>query len=153
MGKTPLFLFAAVLLFGCSKSDPDVQKSRTDLIVNKKWVMTGFSGRVGSGPIIDQYASVPSYEKDDYLVYKPDLTFTANEGATKQFPTDPDIIDVGRWRLTNGDTYLEMVSTATLPPGQSITYFPVKITELTESTMKWEAMDGGNTIYVTLTAR
>lgn len=143
MKKIFFILLLSGLITSCTKSgsnpEKEKEKSRTDLLINKKWKIAAMGATLEDGSKIeDSYSSFRDYEKDDYYYFKPDLTFTLNANTLKKPGETKEILDAGTWKLINNDTYLELKSTIQSPPGQTTSYYPTKILELTETKLSLE---------------
>lgn len=138
----PIILFLDSCSKGSNPSNNNPNPSNTDLIINKKWAVSAISGKQADGTLIpDWYNTAADYDKDDYYFFKSDLTWSDNKNTLKQPGHPEEKSDFGTWTLVNGDQYLQLVSTMPQPPGSSITYWPVRILELTSTKMKWESID------------
>jgi len=132
------FYFFLLVCFNlsCSKSN---DQSKTELLVNKKWKISGMSAKLPNGIITDDYASLQSYQKDDFYLFKPDFTFTYFDNGEMT----PGSIRLehyeGTWSLSNADTYINITITVQGIP--SVTFVPQKIVELSTTTMRWEWTD------------
>lgn len=91
----PILTLAFALTFSsCSKDDDDqagtTSKSRTELLVNKSWIMTGATVSpaydFGNGETTNLYGEYDACEKDDFLFYNANLTYTGDDGASKCDP-------------------------------------------------------------------
>jgi hypothetical protein len=135
--RSLVIILLLLVSFSCSQSSSNSIVNRTELLANKKWKISGLSGKQPNGTVIpDGYSGLPEYMKDDYFFYKTDFTFIHNDNTNKRPGATTDIVDQGVWSLTNADTYLNLVSNT---PGA--TYVPSKILELTSSSLKLESTD------------
>lgn len=134
MKKILLLLIISTVFFSCKKDDTkNDSKSRYDLLINKKWKINGETGYINGIYNAGDYESWPDYLKDDYFYFHDDLTYEENTGQLPN-PNFPDKIqDYGTWQLTTSDQFISLTSEV---PG-TITY-PLKIVELTETTLKVE---------------
>lgn len=152
-----LILISLAVFASCSKdsNSPSTPKSTTELLTANQWLITSLTAKKKDGTTVpDQFPTLPTYDKDNYYQFNADLSFSYNDNVIKTPGAISDRLDFGNWKLINSDTYLELVSKQPLPAGQSITYFPTKITEITTTGMKWEVYDDvGSTLYVTLTKK
>jgi hypothetical protein len=151
--KKLLIVLSLLTLLSCSKSSSNANnstgKSNTELLVNKKWKLIFENGKLANGTITsDDYPSLPNYVQDDYSYFKSDLTWASHDNTIKTPGNSSDTLDYGTWTLTNGDQYLQMISTMPLPPGYSTEYFPSKILELTDKSLKLESYDYADTITI-----
>ena len=142
--------FLTFTLISCSKNSSSSNKqSNTDLLIDKKWKLTSENGKLADGTITaDDYPSLPTYEQDDYFYFKSNLTWAIRDNAIKHPGSLSDTLDYGTWALTNGDQYLQLTSTMPLPPGYSTEYFPSKILDLTDKSLKLESYDYADTITI-----
>lgn len=135
-------LLLALLFASCSKKNND--KEQTDLLVNKKWVITGYAEQKNNGPIIDKWASLKDYEKDNYYFFHSDHSFLDSDGGKIDPQFTSDTFDTGTWQLYTRNMAMQFKSN-----NPNFYYFPTYITELTNTTLKWKsyyvAMD--TTIY------
>jgi hypothetical protein len=121
-----------------------------DLLVNKKWQLTGLSVKLSDGTVFpDEYSSLPDYQKDDYWYFKPDHTYTNNDNKKRETCKSPDLIDYGIWYFNYKDSSLMLKSKAPQPPGTNVEYFPTQILQLSKNNMKWESSDPifGNIVF------
>lgn len=114
-------LVSLVILSSCKKDD-EPNLSRTELLTQKPWKLTGIAivGLGGATPPED-------YQADDTYTFKTDGTFTINEGAIKEDPADPQERS-GTWAFKENETILSI--------SESIITIDKKIKELSTSTLK-----------------
>jgi hypothetical protein len=98
---------------GCKKDD---DKSKTELLTSKTWVLKASvisPGIVGPGgaTITDLYAQQEPCDKDDELRFKADKTYTEEEGAQKCNGTDPQVISTGNWNFNAAETVITQTPT------------------------------------------
>ncbi|MBS1780449.1 MAG: lipocalin family protein [Bacteroidetes bacterium] len=124
---------AAVILFAACKKDnnsttatptPTPSKTPKELIVGT-WAIQSVTTNDPGNP-----DPMPSCAKDDILTIKADGTCTADAGATKCDPSDPQSQN-GTWKLDSYPAFELKTPSDTL---QST----IKITQLDETTLKWE---------------
>lgn len=138
-----------LFLLACSKddsSDPTPQKTRTELLIDKKWQKTAISGKLADGTIVpDGFTSLPSYAKDDYYLFKSNLKYELNDNIEMHPGQTDKVIASGSWALVSSDQYL------TVERDSDGFETNVKITELTETQLKWESVieETGTTVYET----
>ncbi len=100
---------AALASTGCKKDDstqaitPAVSP-KIALLVNKRWGLTALTSQQGS-VIRDGYATLNTYEKDNYLRFNDDRTAELNEGPSKGSSADPQSY-AGTWDLIGNDAKL-----------------------------------------------
>ena len=143
MKQIVYFLLLVCFNLSCSKSD---DQSNTDLLVNKKWKISGIGTKSPNGIISDDYASLSSYQKDAIYLFKPDFTFTNFNYSDLVPGSDRQVNFEGTWSLSNADTYINI--TVTVQGIPSTTFAPQKISELSTRTLSWEVTDNSTgTIY------
>ncbi|WP_205501454.1 hypothetical protein [Rufibacter psychrotolerans] len=102
-----LLLFCgALLLTGCSDDD-DSTPSREEMLVNKRWQITGLtiSSLLGT---IDYYEESEPCMRDNYVEFKPGGVLLMNEGLSKCNASDAQEAE-GRWSLNGNVLHLEGV--------------------------------------------
>lgn len=133
------FLTAVVMLSSCKK---DKDLSKTTLLTNKPWTLTAFIQKsLTTGAEQDNYAPMSACYKDDNFVYKPDMNFEANAGATKCSNSDPQVFQSGSWRFTNNETILETNIATGLSAGSVFEY---AVTSITATELKMHTVQGGS---------
>jgi hypothetical protein len=98
---TALFLFA---LPACQKDD--IPLSKTQLITKANWKLAKVEEKDAAGNWVDITNTYDACELDNILIFKSNLTYESNEGATKCDAGDPQIIEVGTWKFENNETKL-----------------------------------------------
>ncbi len=95
-----------LLLFSCKK---DENYSTTDLLTRQPWILTAstYNPPVETpyGTVVDRYADMPDFYKDDLWVLNPSGTYSKNEGASKYSPNDVDVWEMGVWELSQDEQY------------------------------------------------
>lgn len=115
MKRASIIISALILsaLAGC-KEEP----TTAELLTDGRWQMRSLTinpGVIVSGVVItDYYSQLYEYDKDNILQFKADGTYIIDEGATKEFPSDPQTRQ-GNWLLSaNEDKLTVWVSADTL---------------------------------------
>ncbi|GAO45430.1 lipocalin family protein [Flavihumibacter petaseus] len=147
--KTSLLLLLTAFL-ACSKSKSDNLSKQTvmELLVNKKWQLTSITGTTDTGnPIIDQFPSQEDYIKDDYLLFNSDLTFIYSDNIILNPQLNGNIIESGTWKVTDSDTYIELLSDTQQEQETNTTDYPTKIVEISARQMKWDIYTDFHIIY------
>ncbi len=95
------FAFVTLLVTSCKKDEKKL--SRTELI-SRSWIQIDLIASTGtlSQSIFDQ--EVPVWHQDDIFEFKSDGTFIVTEGATRENPTDPDVVTTGTWQFIDSET-------------------------------------------------
>ena len=131
MKKLSLLLLAAVALGSCKKNDDNSPSapSKTDLLTTKSWRPTTATVSITAAGTTLPLGSLSACNADDVVKFGTDKSFTADAGATKCDPTDPQTTK-GTWSMPT-DTQLTLMSagTSSIPGGT----FDIK--ELTSSTL------------------
>lgn len=105
-------LSAALLLSGlisCKKSA--TEKSKVELLTQSSWKIAKEEEKAGTGSWVDYAAIAQPYDKDNIIIFNANGTFENNEGATKQSPSDAQIIGTGTWSLKNNNATLSTTGT------------------------------------------
>jgi hypothetical protein len=118
-----LLAFVAITTFACKKED--AVADNTTLITTGKWKTIA---ETTAG--VDTYASKLACEKDNTWAFSTDGKISADEGATKCSPTDPQTETLA-WAFTGTDKKTAIVTAG----GIAIT---CAISELTTTTLKWQ---------------
>jgi hypothetical protein len=126
-------------LVGCTKEDALVIEMRENLLINKKWQLTGMTVRTANGLVSRDYDSLPSYRKDDYFLFKHDSTYEFNDNIDTMPGKHSRILDAGIWQLNSSQTHLEMKSNVF-----NTTYTPARIVELSASKLSLERTHPGD---------
>ena len=100
-----LFVGAFLILGSCSK---DNDQSRTELLTERAWIFYKVEVSENNGPYEDEARFWPSCEKDDELRFFPDGYYELTEGQTRCSPSDPDLLEDGRWELLDNDNSLDL---------------------------------------------
>ncbi|MEJ8844218.1 hypothetical protein WG954_17625 [Lacibacter sp. H375] len=115
------FLFLLLFAANSCKKKND-QKSKTQLITEKSWIVSNDEYRVGTNPNwTSEYVNYSACEKDDFLKFEANNTGVANAGALK-CGAEPQTLPFN-WSFTDSETKLSL-------QGESY-----KIEQLTESTL------------------
>ena len=146
------FISFVIVLSGvaCSKNNTDDLKETELLLTNKKWELSGLKMKTDSGTVIeDAYAPLPSFRKDDYLLFLPDSTYEFNDNIVLRADTSSKILDAGRWKLIDGGKAISMHSEI-----YSTTYNPAMILELNSSKLFLETQyPDGSVVWTTFKAK
>jgi glutamine cyclotransferase len=108
----------AIIVTSCNKDDSNMTKK--EMLTAKSWKISS-SKTNGVADVIEDC------QKDDFLTFATDGTYTFNPGTNKCFSTES--IDNGTWELTSDEKYL-------IVDGDSIT-----IVELTASRFTFKLVD------------
>ena len=147
MKKTIPVLVCILLgcLLGCTKEDALVIEKKHWLLVNKKWQLSGMLIKSTNGMLTNKYDSLPSFGKDDYLIFKPDSTYEYNDNLDTMPGKSSKILDAGIWKLEDKETVLKMHSDLF-----NTTYNPARILELSNSQLSLERTHPGDgTVTIT----
>lgn len=98
----PFFLFTIITFNSCKKNSD--QKSKTELLTQKDWVMSKYELKSGGSVWIDETQYWQDFSKDDHFVFRTNNTVEQNEGATKCDASDPQIVDTGSWAFSDNET-------------------------------------------------
>lgn len=134
-----LIFYILLLLFSCGKknnSTPPVPKTKYDLLINKKWKVSGESGTSNGVFYPDVFSALPDWAKDEYFFFYDNLNYEENAGPLKQPGFTDQILDHGTWQLTTSDKFITLTSVVA---GQSSG--SLKILDLTETTLSVEEDD------------
>lgn len=130
---------------GCTNEDALLIEKKHWLLVNKKWQLSGMSIKTMNGAVTNKYDSLPSFQKDDYFIFKPDSTYEFNDNLDTMPGKHSKILDAGKWKLENKETVLEMHSDVF-----NTTYNPARILELSSAKLSLERTHPGDgTVTVT----
>lgn len=125
MKKVKLLLSVALVtslafISSCSKDD-EANLSKKELLTQKPW-------KLQSTTIVGLPSSPPdSFQADDTFTFATDGTYTFDEGATKEDPSDPQT-QTGTWEFAENETVIKLTY-----GGITINQ---EIVELTTSTLK-----------------
>ena len=132
-------LTAIVILSSCKK---DKELSKTELITKQPWKLTAFIQKnLSTGAEQDNFAPMSACYKDDNFVYKADMSFEGNAGATKCSNTDPQVFQSGSWSFKNNESIVETVITSGLSAGSTFEY---SVTSITSAELKMHTVQGGS---------
>lgn len=130
--QTMALLLASILILAASscKKD-DEEKTNTDKLTGKNFVMSGWTidppVTIQGTSFADLWSFLPECTKDDFMVFNADGTVTFDEGATKCDPGDPQT-DQGTWTYVDNETKISVTA-----DGETDV---MEIVELTDSTLK-----------------
>jgi hypothetical protein len=131
----------------CKKSSSS-PKSKSEYLTQATWKFVKSEYRVGTtGAWTDDTNTYGACEKDNLYIFRTNATYEANEGATKCFAADPQIIESGTWSFGANETQV-----LTRPTGSSSADI-VNIEQLDDNTFISTASSGGGgiTYYYRLT--
>lgn len=141
---TLFIVFAS--LFSCTKEDTIIIEGKKDLLINKKWQLTGITVKSGMGVSFNGYDSLPSYRKDDYIFFRGDATYEVNDHIDTMPGKHSRILDTGTWQLDSRQTYLKMMSDMF-----NTQYNPARIIELNSDRLSLERTHPGDGSVTTTT--
>jgi hypothetical protein len=110
MRKNFLKIAAASILIisagACSKNDNGGGPSpKLQLITKAGWRVVNMEFGNGSSWIQNpDWTNAPQCQKDDITVFKANMTYEENEGATKCDNDDPQVFDEGTWSFKDNET-------------------------------------------------
>ncbi len=100
-------LFIVAFLVSCGKND---SLTNTDLLTKGPWILTTSTYSppypTNIGTIVDYYAVMPAYIRDDLFYYYSSGTYVNMEGASKYSPNNPDVWEMGVWSFNDSETKL-----------------------------------------------
>ncbi len=137
--RIPLLLFLFVIFNSCKKNGD--QKSKTEMLTQKDWVMSKYELKTGNGQWIDETQYWQDCSKDDRFVFRTNKTVEQNEGATKCDASDPQVVDTDSWEFTDNETKIIWFGRSSV------------IEQLNETTLTVTTTDnsGGTNIYERIT--
>ncbi len=99
--------FLVISFSACKKDDPK-PKTKMDLLTASAWKITDIQYKSGTGAWQSDpsFATSPTCQKDDQLVFKANNTYEFNEGPSKCTASDPQIFDTGAWAFQDNETKL-----------------------------------------------
>ncbi len=131
-------LFATLLFSACKKNN---EATKAELLSKQPWKLTAFIKKdLATGAEQDQYAPMSACYKDDQYVYKPDMSFEANAGATKCNAADPQVFQTGSWSFKNNETVLETVISTGTSAGSVFEY---TISSISPTELNMHTIQGG----------
>lgn len=95
----------ALIMHSCSKENAS-NASKTQLLTQKSWRLTGARSQINGGLWNDDFAIGLPCVKDNIWTFTTAGTYIVEEGATKCNGTDPQVISSGTWVFTNNETNL-----------------------------------------------
>ncbi|MDI3322296.1 hypothetical protein [Pinibacter soli] len=110
--KAALVILTAALIAGCNKDDGKNNggADKTQLITAGRWKLTSEYFEVaididGDGKTENEAINaLPKCFTDNLLIFKADNTVTRDEGPTKCYPNDPQIIEETKWKFADNET-------------------------------------------------
>jgi hypothetical protein len=157
---TYLLIFTFTILFISSCIDnsdkpigPATSNNKNDLLTASPWKLSAYTINPAvdvnndGTPETDLYpiAAPDSCTKDDITVFKTDLTYTREEGATKCDTTAEQIFETGTWSFSGNNTKLIQTKSTS---GTADTY---DILELSETTLILSFKETNNGVDYTFT--
>jgi hypothetical protein len=101
------FVLILLLILSCGKED---SLTKTDLLTQSPWILSAsvYSPPLPTeqGSLVNKYAVLPEYIRDDLFYYYPSGTYVNAEGATKYSPYDPDVWELGVWTFNEDESKL-----------------------------------------------
>lgn len=136
MKKLLILCVGIATLAACKKNDDKDNKSKTEYLTSGKWYAS--SGTVtysamGIDTTVDLFASMDACDKDDFMEFKTNMSYLADEGATKCDPSDPQINETGTWAFSNNESQLTLMTTDNTTFFDTLTF---NIKTLNSSTME-----------------
>ena len=89
----------------CKKSEDSKEKSRTELLTQKPWILVKWRYNIANGDWVDAFATEPACDNDDIFNFKADHTSVRAMGALICNPDFPQP-RTGKWAFQGYDTYL-----------------------------------------------
>jgi hypothetical protein len=121
MATRKVFLILVILissLVSCTKNSTStnntttiIPKTKTQLLTQKAWKITGLRIKIDNGNWIDQSAQMQSCFTDNLYTYSTTTEYNKDEGATKCNTTDPQNQLLGYWVFQNDETRLSIDNT------------------------------------------
>ncbi len=130
-----LITVVSTLFFACKKKNN--QKSKTELLTQKVWVVSKYELKTNNGPWVDEFPNWEACSKDDQFIFKTNNTLEVNEGATKCSPTDPQIIETIAWAFTDNETRITINGSALIDLLDENTFI-ISITETFNGNTEYE---------------
>jgi hypothetical protein len=132
--KAALVILSVAVIAGCKKDDnKDNGNSKTQMIASGSWKMTSDyidPAEDVNGDGVPEHEILPfleTCEKDNLFSFTTDGTFTADEGASKCDPSDPQTQST-KWKFINNESLLVV--------GEANSADTVSIVELSAATLK-----------------
>lgn len=89
----------------CKKKETYVP-TKTDYLTQKSWTLVEAQSKNSGGVWEDIYPFIDTCRKDNIIRYSTVNTYTIDEGLTKCYAVDPQIMDTGSWAFQNNETQL-----------------------------------------------
>lgn len=127
--KWPIIVVAIMIAFSSCKKDSDapaaVTTTPTEYLTAGNWLTTAITITpgvdIGNGVLLtDLFSTLDACEKDDLLKFNSDGTVTADEGALKCDPNDPQSVNDGSWSLSSDNKTLTMTPSAESPEDPTV---------------------------------
>ena len=140
----PVILLLPVSLVSCTDKNLGGPKSRSQLLTRSPWYLQKFEQKTDNNPWVDNFASLPTCEKDNFSSFQINNTLVVDEGQSKCNPSDPQTI-FSPWRFADGDTKIII----TLNTGE----FSYNIEQLDEGMLSYSTstVNAGVTYYTRYT--
>jgi hypothetical protein len=114
--------------------------SNKELLVDKKWQLSSFIATKPDGTTNDIYSYLFDFNKDDFYVFAANGDYTRNEGASRENPSDPDVVAQGSWSFVNSIRFDSLEYTATDKLGEYTTLW--QNLEVSENAFTCQRIDG-----------
>lgn len=144
-------LSITLLLSSCSKDEEDTPTpapTKKEKLIGNNWVVTAYS--VEPAIDIDQNGTqennlmpyLPACNLDDFIDLNENNSYTAEEGASKCDPNDPQVYETGDWSFNSDETFIVFS-----PDGQAS--YEYSIVSLTASQWEVEQVQVSNGVTYT----
>lgn len=146
--KAALIILTVAVLAGCKKDDNNnTSASKTQLLTASSWKLTSEYFDIaldinGDGRSENEVINaLPSCFTDNLMSFKADGTVTRDEGATKCYPSDPQVIETTNWKFADNETKIMIGEPGYEDEGHLL--------ELSSSVLKIKLGDTGDGITLT----
>ncbi len=102
----PLLL---LVVFAACKKSKTVVKTKADLLTQKSWKLAAVRNKPENGVWEEVYPFMDSCRRDNILNFNNSAFYSIDEGLSKCFPADSQILVWGSWAFANNETQIVLM--------------------------------------------
>jgi hypothetical protein len=108
--------FVFMALPACKKNDVTPSPTKTELISKANWKIVAIEQKNAAGAWVDITSTLEACELDNILIFRSNLSYETNEGATVCDAGDPQVNEAGTWKFESNETQVSFTETGgTIP--------------------------------------
>jgi hypothetical protein len=99
-------LLLLIFAFSSCKKSKTYSKTKTELLTQKTWRLVAARNKQDNQNWEEIYLLIDSCRRDDIVSFTPTFVYTVDEGLSKCFPTDSQILVSGAWAFDSNETQI-----------------------------------------------